>query len=29
MEAAFREKNGGEKVKNSLTWDKLTEYGWN
>ena len=29
MEAAFCEKNGGEKVKNSLTWDKLTEYGWN
>lgn len=29
LEAAFSEKNGGGKVKNSLTWDKLTEYGWN
>ncbi len=27
--AALEEKNGGGKVKNSLTWDKLSEYGWN
>ena len=29
MEAAFGEKNGSGKMKNPLTWDKLTEYGWN
>lgn len=29
LDARFSEKNNAEKVKNSLTWDKLTEYGWN
>lgn len=29
LDARFGEKKGGEIVKNSLTWDKLSEYGWN
>lgn len=29
VDAALGEKNDGEKMKNSLTWDKLSEYGWN
>lgn len=28
LESTFGRKNGDEKVKNTLTWDKLTEYGW-
>lgn len=28
ISAAYGSKNDGEKVKNTLTWDKLTEYGW-
>ena len=29
VEAALGEKKEGGKMKNSLTWDKLSEYGWN
>lgn len=29
VEAALGEKKDGGKMKNSLTWDKLSEYGWN
>ena len=29
VEAALGEKKEGGKMKNSLTWDKLDEYGWN
>ena len=29
VEAALGEKKDGRKMKNSLTWDKLSEYGWN
>ena len=29
VEAALGEKKEGGKMKNSLTWDKLNEYGWN
>ena len=29
VEAALGEKKESGKMKNSLTWDKLSEYGWN
>ena len=29
VKAALGEKKEGGKMKNSLTWDKLSEYGWN
>ncbi len=29
VEAALGEKKAGGEMKNSLTWDKLSEYGWN
>ena len=29
METRFEGKNDAEKMKNPLTWDKLTKYGWN